>query len=394
MTRTLAPNKKNKALLKSLGVELSDSNGKYREYVDILRDLDKALAGYTEEQKNTFLVQLAGRENQRALNILLKNSGERYNELSKDVMDYAGAAAEAARIQEDNVLGILKSVQSAWSETMIEMSADNELTGVVREVADSVKEELPSIANFGKTMIKGFAGLTKFVIKNKDIIIPVFSGLTASVVALGVAITVMGGIAIATAVGITAPIMGVVGAIGTGVAAGIALVRNWESIAEFGSLFFDDLKDKARSFGQFFVDLGLGIVNVVFYMVNGTIDLLNQISFDMPEWVPKVGGKHFGVDIGKLDYLSYEIPQFATGTMNTPDTFIAGEEGPELITNAPNRRVFTANETTDILGGGKSITIQPGAIQINVQGGDEDLASKVRDEIEDFFGTLTAKFGF
>ena len=42
------------------------------------------------------------------------------------------------------------------------------------------------------------------------------------------------------------------------------------------------------------------------------------------------------------------IPQFATGTDSTPDTFIAGEQGAELITNAKNRSVFTAAQTGSI----------------------------------------------
>ena len=39
----------------------------------------------------------------------------------------------------------------------------------------------------------------------------------------------------------------------------------------------------------------------------------------------------------------------AKGSSNTPDTFIAGEAGPELITNAPGRTVFTASQTRSIM---------------------------------------------
>ena len=39
------------------------------------------------------------------------------------------------------------------------------------------------------------------------------------------------------------------------------------------------------------------------------------------------------------------MPPFAKGTKNTPDTFIAGEAGAELVTNARNRTVFNAAET-------------------------------------------------
>jgi len=49
---------------------------------------------------------------------------------------------------------------------------------------------------------------------------------------------------------------------------------------------------------------------------------------------------------GKSD--NNDIPMFAMGTNRTPDTFIAGEQGPELITGAAGRKVFTAAETGDI----------------------------------------------
>lgn len=48
------------------------------------------------------------------------------------------------------------------------------------------------------------------------------------------------------------------------------------------------------------------------------------------------------------------VKKFATGTNYTPDTFIAGEKGPELITGARGRKVFTALETSKILNSSNS----------------------------------------
>lgn len=71
--------------------------------------------------------------------------------------------------------------------------------------------------------------------------------------------------------------------------------------------------------------------------VNTVIGGLNKLK--VPDWVPGLGGK--GINIPK-------IPGFAKGTDRTPGTFIAGENGPELITNAANRKVFTAAQTGQI----------------------------------------------
>lgn len=80
-----------------------------------------------------------------------------------------------------------------------------------------------------------------------------------------------------------------------------------------------------------------GVINRITGAVNVVIRGLNSLK--VPDWVPGIGGK--GINIP-------EIPQLAKGSKNTPDTFIAGEAGPELITNAPGRTVYTAQQTKDI----------------------------------------------
>lgn len=82
-------------------------------------------------------------------------------------------------------------------------------------------------------------------------------------------------------------------------------------------------------------------INAVIALINGAIKGINKINVNIPDWVPGIGGKSFGVKIP-------EIPMFAKGTNNTPDTFIAGEKGAELITNAKGRKVFTAAQTGQI----------------------------------------------
>lgn len=78
-------------------------------------------------------------------------------------------------------------------------------------------------------------------------------------------------------------------------------------------------------------------INFIITGVNTLIRGLNKLK--IPDWVPVVGGKGLTIP---------EIPMFAKGTERTPDTFIAGEKGAELITNAKGRKVFTAAQTGQI----------------------------------------------
>ena len=79
-------------------------------------------------------------------------------------------------------------------------------------------------------------------------------------------------------------------------------------------------------------------LNAIIAGLNVFIRGLNRLR--IPDWVPGVGGKGLNIP---------EIPMLAKGSDSSPDTFIAGEEGPELITNAKGSKVFTAVETADTL---------------------------------------------
>lgn len=102
--------------------------------------------------------------------------------------------------------------------------------------------------------------------------------------------------------------------------------RVWEGVKSIFSGVWNSLKSIAS-----------GVLNGIIGLVNNVISGLNNLK--VPDWVPGIGGKSINIPL---------IPRFATGTYSTPDTFIAGEQGAELITNAKNRSVFTAAQTGSI----------------------------------------------
>ncbi len=48
--------------------------------------------------------------------------------------------------------------------------------------------------------------------------------------------------------------------------------------------------------------------------MNWIIDKLNTLSFDIPDWVPSLGGKHFGFNIPQC-----QIPRLAKGAVIPPN---------------------------------------------------------------------------
>lgn len=73
-----------------------------------------------------------------------------------------------------------------------------------------------------------------------------------------------------------------------------------------------------------------GMANGVVSGINTVINALNNLKFDVPEWVPGLGGKTFGFSIPSLSPVT--LPRLARGgIVNGATPIIAGEAGREAI---------------------------------------------------------------
>lgn len=89
---------------------------------------------------------------------------------------------------------------------------------------------------------------------------------------------------------------------------------------------------KSEKFRNFWIDLwdGMktafkGFVNGIIKGINALIRGLNKLQFDFPDWIPAIGGKHFGLNIP-------EIPMLAKGgVVKQATTAVVGEQGAEAI---------------------------------------------------------------
>ena len=63
-----------------------------------------------------------------------------------------------------------------------------------------------------------------------------------------------------------------------------------------------------------------GFVNIFVKGINLIIGGLNKISFDIPDWVPLIGGKKFGFNLPKMNEASFSrIPRLAQGAVIPPN---------------------------------------------------------------------------
>ena len=127
-------------------------------------------------------------------------------------------------------------------------------------------------------------------------------------------------------------------------------------------------------------------INNIIGMINTLISGLNKIDINIPDWVPSMGGKSFGIKIPT-------IPQFAKGTNSTPrGAFIAGEKGPELITGAPGRKVFTNAETKSALSQTSAPIHLVFSPTITISGGNENTRATIQKLLAEEKKKLFAEF--
>lgn len=88
----------------------------------------------------------------------------------------------------------------------------------------------------------------------------------------------------------------------------------WQGVQDIFSGIFDMLSGLIKQ-----------PINAVIDIVNGAIDRINGIGFDVPDWVPFIGGESFRIDVPR-------IPQLAEGGIANKATLsILGEAGTEAV---------------------------------------------------------------
>ncbi len=111
----------------------------------------------------------------------------------------------------------------------------------------------------------------------------------------------------------------------------------WNAILQIGKLVLDGFKDiinvaliALETLGNSFIDC-----------INGMIDGLNHIHVDIPDWVPGLGGKSFGISIPSVGKL--QLPRLAQGGYvkpNTPQLAMIGDNRHQGEVVAPEGKLY------------------------------------------------------
>ena len=99
----------------------------------------------------------------------------------------------------------------------------------------------------------------------------------------------------------------------------LAVSNVFTAIGEKASNLWKGLRNGFRGAINWIIRLINGLIGGVESAINWIIGSLNKISFKLPDWIPKIGGKNFGfnfktVSIGRIS----ELPALAQGSVVNP----------------------------------------------------------------------------
>lgn len=177
---------------------------------------------------------------------------------------------------------------------------------------------------------------------------------TAATTALGVAVNIL-----------TSPITLVIAAIAALIAIVVLLVKNWDKVKEvaskvwngvksvwnsaaswFKSKVLDPIKNGFKFFGNGIISYYEGIANLAIKAVNKIIGAVNKVNFNIPDWVPVIGGKKWGFNINPVKEI--KLPRLADGAVfkgNDPYMAIVNDQKHGVNVESPLATIVEAMET-------------------------------------------------
>lgn len=128
-------------LMQKLGLQVYDAQGNMRGLNEILGDLNGALDGMTQGQKDSIINQLFNKTDLAAVNGLLAAQGEQWDTLAAQIDSADGAMGQMAETQQDNLQGVMTSLGSTFE-------------GLQLAVYNELEPSLTDLGNYGIECIR------------------------------------------------------------------------------------------------------------------------------------------------------------------------------------------------------------------------------------------------
>lgn len=158
---------------------------------------------------------------------------------------------------------------------------------------------------------------------------------------------------------------------------------DWDKAWNGVKKIFQGIWDSLVAVAKAPLNLVIGLLNGAIAKINILIAGLNQLKFDIPDWVPFLGGKTWGVNIPTIP----KVPYLANGGILSSGSAVVGEAGPELLTMLGNRAMVQP------LTSQTSNTTNMGGINIIVYGSPGQDVNELAEIISEKINTAVERKG-
>ena len=407
MTKQLSSNEDK---FTDLGVATRNADGSFRSVNSIFNDTVQALSEIPNEtERDTAAMEIFGKSANELAGVIddggasLRALGEEAENLGVIIPQDQLDAANQLNDEIDKLKAEGMGAFAALGTEVVEM-----VLPYIPKVAESIEQVIMFIKTLDPAVIKlaaGVLGVTAALSPMLTALSGVASGisavssaisflcanpivlLVAAIVALVALIAVKGDEIQATLTKVDSYVQGVFtkdwtqsfGALGEGMNAWQATIKSvWDNVMRIFNGVIDFIRgvftgdwDRAWKgvqnifkgyFGQFVaiakIPLNgvIALINGVIGGINRMVDSLNSISFDIPDWVPELGGRSFGLNLSHVG----KVPYLANGGILSQGSAIVGEAGAELLTMSGGRAIVQplTNNTANYAGSTNNFYIQ------------------------------------
>lgn len=146
--------------MQALGLQVYDAQGNMRGLDEILGDLNAAMQGMTQGQKDSIINQLFNKTDLAAVNGLLAAQGEQWDTLAAQIDAADGAMSQMAETQIDNLQGAMTILSSAFEGLQLAVYDELEptLTDVVKWGTDCINQLSTALTEGGPEAMLQAAG--------------------------------------------------------------------------------------------------------------------------------------------------------------------------------------------------------------------------------------------
>ena len=340
--------KSNEKAFEKIGVATRDQSGELRNATDIWYDALEALSQVTNEtERDTLAIEIFGKS-ASSLAGIIDDGGEAFKQLGDE-------AQRAGLIMSQDTLDSLNEVNDKIDTIKATTTATIATTGakaletlapVIDFIIGKIGELLEWIGSLDSDQLKLIITIAGVVAAISPIA-SIISGISGAISGfLGFMPKVANVAAKVVEFAANNPVLLIAAAVATITA---LIIANWdkikpvleaiwekvksiaEAIAEKVSTVFETVKNVVRTA----INAVISVINGLINGLNNMIWALNQFHINIPNWVPSIGGRSFGINIPYIG----NIPYLANGGILESGSAIVGEKGAELLTVNQGRAI-------------------------------------------------------